>query len=204
VPAFIPIIVGAGASMVAGWAIDEAIGDGEYSLEEAALDGALGATGAGVVKPLVNIARRGGRARRIVTGKPASSLEGVALRASGTWSGKPVGMYANASNRIRVAHGITYVSRGSRRDIVNLSKFGLISGSHSYLTRGGSGAPAAFSLLTHQNESRRPWSDRQRPSGRPSSASKRRKTRAKRARRKSCPQGFYWSWKSNRCVKSKF
>lgn len=202
-PAFIPIIVGAGASMVAGWAIDEAIGDGEYSFEEAALDGVLGATGAGVVKPVVNIARRGGRARRIVTGKPASSLEGVAMRASGTWSGQPVGMYANASNRIRLAHGLTYVSRGSRRDIINLSKFALISGSHSYLIRNGSGAPVASSPLTHQ-KSRRPWSNRQRPSGRPSSASKRRKSRAKRARRKKCPSGFYWSWKRNKCVKSKF
>jgi hypothetical protein len=58
-PAFVPVLVGAGFGLVSGYVVDHIWGDGEYSAGEAAFDAAGGALGGSMVKPVTTI---GGRA----------------------------------------------------------------------------------------------------------------------------------------------
>lgn len=210
----IPIAIGIGTSIAAGYIIDQLVGDGIYTKEEALLDGTLGLVGGGVVGPSVRIGNRFRKTYRAVGGR-ASTIEkyvyGIGDDVLNTTS-------AGAKAGISL-----YVTVGSEaRSFGRLAKFAVVSGTHSYLT--GSGTPGVSTNPYQQapvdiNKYKNPQLRSRKPAshyGTPKSQSKKakvkktkfskkkftsKKGKKKYTSKKGCPPGHYWSPKQKKCVK---
>jgi hypothetical protein len=172
-------------SVGSGYVIDRYVfKSDQYTAGEAATDAALGLFGGGLLKPGGRIAWRGQKAIRstYTVGKQTASRYGIRstnFMSDTSYAAAYFGVRALRGNVRPVVKATAFIAAG--RGVDHL----LESRARSHRSPNSTVDPGTPAKKKLPRGGKRPNSGKKKPAGR-------------------CPSGFYWSWKHNACMPTRF